>query len=231
MVLEPDIAAVAALLADPTRSAILSALADGSHRPAGELARLAGVRPQTASEHLDKLVRGRLISMHRQGRFRYYGLASPRIAHILETLAEVAMPAATRSTRETVEVRTLRLGRTCYDHLAGRLGVELAEGLCRANVVRPSREEWELGPPGRDWLRERGMPSEPAPGQRRRLAPLCLDWSERRFHIGGWLGATLAVWLFERQWIERGSLPRAVHLTRQGRKGLKDLLGIDGLPL
>jgi DNA-binding transcriptional ArsR family regulator len=227
MVLEPNIAGVAALLAEPSRSMILTALMDGSIRPAGELARLAGIRPQTASLHLDKLLKGGLVRQETQGRFRYFRLASAEVAKIVESMAAVAAPATLKTTRDTVESRALRAGRTCYDHLAGRLGVDLARALLRSGVVELHTDRWQLGPQGPAWLGEQGISAEPPAGTRRQFAPACLDWSERQFHIGGWLGAQLVATLFDRNWIERGSQPRVVHVTRLGQRHLKEQWNVE----
>ncbi|WP_327091639.1 winged helix-turn-helix domain-containing protein [Nonomuraea sp. NBC_01738] len=214
---DADIAPIAALIADPTRAAILTALLDGRALAAGELARLSGVSAATASSHLAKLLDGRLVEVVSQGRHRYYRLAGHEVAEVLEVLARVSARPAVRSLRQSRQARLLEEARTCYDHLAGRAGVELLDGLRSGSHLSGE----DVTESGLVVLGRLGVDVEGARETRRRFAPECLDWTERRAHLGGALGAALTSALFELGWIERGSIPRAVSVTEAGRRGLE----------
>jgi DNA-binding transcriptional ArsR family regulator len=233
---DAQIAPVAALVADPTRSTILFALSDGRALPACELAAQAGVTAATISYHLEKLIAGRLVSAARQGRHRYYRLADPTVIGVLEALATFAPPAPARTFREGQAAKALRFARTCYDHLAGQLGVRVAEALVarrclvlggRESGMAPAGGDYELTPAGERLLARLGVDVAGARGARRGFARACLDWSERRHHLAGALGAALLERLFALQWIERRAAGRAVRLTEAGRRGLREHLGIE----
>ncbi|RSN10558.1 transcriptional regulator [Nonomuraea sp. WAC 01424] len=213
---DADIAPVAAAIADATRAAMLTALLGGRALAAGELARVAGVSAATASAHLARLLDGGLVDVVRQGRHRYYRLAGHEIAEVLETLARVSARPPVRSLRQSRQARLLEEARTCYDHLAGRAGVALLDRLRDGGYY----DRQDLTPAGERLLTGLGVDVEGARGTRRRFAPECLDWTERRSHLGGALGAAITDVLFERGWYRRGSVPRAVVLTEEGRAGL-----------
>ena len=216
-------AAVGRLLGDEARAAILTALADGSERPARELAALARVSPPTASAHLAKLVEHGLLAARRHGRHRYFRLAGPEVADALEALAAIAPPRPVRTLREGAASVALRQARMCYDHLAGSLGVALADVLVERDVLREQDGAYTLGPRGAETLAMLGVDVEAAARRRRVFARPCLDWSQRRSHVGGALGAALADGFFERGWLERLPSGRAVRVTPAGRRGLADL--------
>jgi DNA-binding transcriptional ArsR family regulator len=218
---------VAALLADPTRAGMLLVLSDGRALPAGELARRMRVVPSTASEHLVRLVRQGLLQVERCGRHRYYRLADPALARALEALAVVAPPAVPRSLRESDEVMALRYARTCYDHLAGALGVAVTEGLVQRGLLNVIDDGYSVTPRGSRRLDELGLDVAQARRRRRLFAPHCLDWSERRHHLAGALGAALADRLFALDWIARDPAGRAVRVTQEGRQGLHNWLGVE----
>ncbi|MFG1708941.1 ArsR/SmtB family transcription factor [Nonomuraea sp. M3C6] len=217
---DADIAPVAALIADPTRAAMLTALLGGRALAAGELARISGVSAATASAHLARLLEGRLVDVVRQGRHRYYRLAGHEVAEVLEVLAGVSARPPVRSLRQSRQARLLEEARTCYDHLAGRAGVGLLDRLREGGYY----EAQELTGAGERLLTGLGVDVAGARRARRRFAPECLDWTERRSHLGGALGAAITEVLFERGWYRRGTVPRAVVLTDEGRKGLSELL-------
>ncbi|RVX42448.1 DNA-binding transcriptional ArsR family regulator [Nonomuraea polychroma] len=216
---DADIAPVAALIADPTRAAILTALLDGRALAAGELARVAGVSAATASAHLARLLDGRLVDVVRQGRHRYYRLAGHEVAEVLEVLARISARPPVRSLRQSRQARMLEEARTCYDHLAGRAGVGLLDGLRAGGYYAPH----DLTDAGERLLAGLGVDVTGARRSRRRFAPECLDWTERRSHLGGALGAAITEALFDRGWFQRGSVPRAVTITDAGREGLSAL--------
>lgn len=214
------IAELGSLISDPARAAILLALMDGTVRPAGELARMAGIAPSTASAHLRKLTDGELLSVVHCGRHRYYRLANERVAHMLEHLS-VSGVSMLRSCPWRGNPAMLR-ARTCYDHLAGRLGVALFEQLRAVDGWSLSEDSVRLSEAGRARLLDVGLLDDEqdlgdVPGH------TCVDWSERRFHLGGRLGARLTSRLFERDWIRRRSTTRALTATSIGRERLRDL--------
>jgi DNA-binding transcriptional ArsR family regulator len=222
------ISPVASLLADPARVAILLALSDGREVAAGELALVAGVTAATASVHLAKLRVAGLVGMRRQGRHHFYRLARPELVPAMEALAVLAPESAPRTHRQARIGRAVRAGRTCYDHLAGRLGVGLARALLDRGAVRLAGGEFEVTPAGVRLLGELGVDLAAARARRRAFAPACLDWSEQVPHIAGALGAALLTRLFDCGWIERTAASRAVEVTLAGRRGLYRTLGIAG---
>ncbi|NUR87339.1 MAG: winged helix-turn-helix transcriptional regulator [Nonomuraea sp.] len=216
---DADIAPVAALIADPTRAAMLTALLGGKALAAGELARMAGVSAPTASSHLAKLLDGGLVDVVKQGRHRYYRLSGHEVAEVLEVLAGMSSRPAIRSLRQSRQARMLEEARTCYDHLAGRAGVTLLENL-RGHGYLDGVE------PTSDGVRLLARFGVDVPGvrkARRRFAAECLDWTERRAHLGGALGAAITGVLLERGWYRRGAVPRAVFLTEEGGRGLEEM--------
>jgi DNA-binding transcriptional ArsR family regulator len=223
----PDLASAAALIGDRSRAAMLSALLGGVALPAGELARRAGVTAQTASAHLAKLVEGGLVRVLASGRHRYFGLAGEPVARLLESLALVAPPAEPRTLKGGFELRRLHRARTCWDHLAGALGVRVTDALVARRCLELHDDAWELTPEGDAWMRELGIDPGPMRSGRRAFARACLDWSERRPHLAGALGAALASRLFELGWIERVDRTRAVAVTPAGRRGLRRALDLE----
>jgi DNA-binding transcriptional ArsR family regulator len=218
------LAEIGALLSEPARAGILLALMDGSARPAGELGELAGVAPATASAHLRKLVEGGLLGVHAQGRHRYFQLAGEEVAHLIETLALAgARPlAAIPATRADPQ---LRRARTCYQHLAGQLGIALFERLRNRRALLLDSDALRLSPRGARWLHEIGL-LEAADTLARLPGRTCIDWTERRFHLAGPLGTRLARRLIDVGWLKRRRDSRALMLGVAGRDGLREL-GID----
>jgi DNA-binding transcriptional ArsR family regulator len=213
------IAEVAALIGDPARVNILSALIGGQALTAGELAWRAGVTPQTTSGHLAKLACAGLIALEKQGRHRYYRLASPEIAQAMESLMAVAAAGPKRHRPTGPRDEAMRIARSCYDHLAGRLGVALADSLCHHGHVVLSDGAGLVTDDGRHFLQDFGIDlGARAPGQRP-LCRTCLDWSERRPHLAGRLGAALLQRTLELGWIARLSDSRAIRITRAGEEG------------
>jgi len=224
----PNIAEVAALVGDPARANMLVALMDGRALTAKELAFVAGVSPQTTSGHLARLADANLLTCIRQGRHRYHRIASPLVARMLESISLVAaIEAPPRHRPRSPRDDALRLARTCYDHLAGRLGVAIADALVARRAVALDDDGGEVAADGAAFLTE-GLGIELAGISRRRaFCRPCLDWSERRPHLAGALGAALAETCFARGWIERVRDSRAVAITPRGRVALRELLHID----
>jgi DNA-binding transcriptional ArsR family regulator len=277
-----NVVPTALLLAEPARAAMLTALMDDRPLAAGELARLAGVSPATASAHLARLLGGGLVTVVSQGRHRYYRLAGPEVAAALEALAQLSSPAPVRSLRESRDAAALAQARTCYDHLAGRAGVALLDALLARGLLTPAPDGGQLAhgagsAPVRTPAPDGGRPANPAgpvesgeprphtnggrPGNGaapqargyparyavtveglatfspfgidigalertgRRFAGPCLDWTERRPHLNGALGAAITARLLELRWIERGTRRRAVRVTPAGAEGLAATFG------
>src|SRR5437764_1702288 len=235
-----DIAAAARVLAEPARARILLALMDRRALPASVLAGEAGVARSTASEHLARLVDARFLTVERHGRHRYFRLAGPPVAEVVEALGAVAPEAPVRSLRDGTRAHALRSGRTCYDHLAGRLGTSLMAALIERGALTggdgrfdpdTAREDrlsargrdvrYELTGAGARLLRDFGV--EPVEGEAIRY---CVDWSEQRHHLAGRLGAAVAARMFELDWIRRTRTPRAVRVTDAGRNGLKNTFSL-----
>jgi DNA-binding transcriptional ArsR family regulator len=219
-------AEVAALVGDPARANILCALLDGRALTAGELAFAAGVSPQTTSGHLGKLLGARLLMLAKQGRHRYYRLAGPQVGQMLESIMNVALAGPPRFQPRSKLDEKLRHARTCYDHIAGVLGVGLAERLTERDYLILGDEAGEVTPAGADFLSKLGVDLSAARARRRVFCRPCLDWTERRPHIGGAVGAALANRCFELRWVERMRDSRALTITPAGRSGLKDAFAL-----
>ncbi len=241
---EADIAPVGALIGDPTRAQVLMALVDGRALPASRLAAEAGVAPSTVSEHLARLLAAGLVTVRSEGRSKFYRLASPAVADALEAIARIAPQRPIRSLRQGSYARALREARTCYNHLAGRLGTGLLAGFLDQGLLaggdgrhHPERARADrLSAPGRDLsyrLTPRGEEILGGIGvdldavlARRPAVRYCLDWSEQRHHLAGPLGTALASRLFELGWVRRGERRRVVRVTDGGREKLTAVLGL-----
>ena len=236
---DADIAPIAALMGEPARAAVLTALIDGRALAASTLAAEAGVAPSTLSAHLARLVDGGLVSVEASGRNRYFRITRPEVADALETLARLAPCRPVRSLRQGAHAEAIRRARTCYDHLAGRLGVALLEALVSGKVLGVEADP-DGGPDpvlgaGRSWryvltrtgrARLVGLGVEVEAAGRRPLTRYCLDWSEQRPHLAGALGAALLARSVERGWViarER----RVVQVTEAGRAAFERELGVD----
>ncbi|WP_326998796.1 ArsR/SmtB family transcription factor [Cohnella kolymensis] len=216
------------LIGEQTRAIMLDTLLGGQSLPAGELAYIAGVTPQTASSHLSKLIDANVLLVETNGRHRYYRLASPEVAQLMELIAAVTPPVRVRSLRESEQMKKVRHARTCYDHLAGRLGVDLTKSMLDNGLIEvESPTDFSLTSQGHDHFRQFGIDFSVIKLGRRVFARRCLDWSERYHHVGGLLGATLTSALFERRWIERVEGLRAVKVTDVGRSGFREFFGLD----
>jgi DNA-binding transcriptional ArsR family regulator len=227
----PDIAMVAALVGDPARANMLTALLSGRALTASELAQEAGITPQTASSHLAKLEAGGLIEPEKQGRHRYYRLADPDVGGVLEGLAALAARAGHMRVRTGPKEPALRRARICYDHLAGDLGVQMLDSMRSQRLVRQRKQEIELTAEGERFLAEKlGIRPEMLKHPRRPVCKACLDWSERRHHLAGTLGAALMQRFAELKWAARDTTPgsRVVNFSRQGEKNFAALFGSGG---
>jgi DNA-binding transcriptional ArsR family regulator len=213
---------IAALVGDPARANILSALMGGRALTAKELACAASVSPQTTSGHLGKLAGANLLTGVKQGRHRYFRIATPQVAEMLEAIMEVAAAAPPRYRPPSKADDAMRAARTCYDHVAGLLGVRLADRLAERELIILGAEAGEVTP----FLSKLGVELSAARTRRRLFCRPCVDWTERRPHIGGAVGAALASRLFELKWIVRMRESRALMITPAGRHGLRETFAV-----
>lgn len=216
---DAQISVPAMLLGEPTRATMVVALADGSARPASELAKLAGVSLPTTGNHLSRLVAGGLLTVERHGRHKYFRIAGPPVVHALERLAALAPPASVRSLRQSRDAQRLRFARTCYDHLAGALGVALTDALLPPlthEAGTPASDRWRPDPGDLGCLLELGIDAHRLNTARRPFARACLDWSERRHHLAGALGAAVLTALLDQGHLARVPDSRALRLTTEG---------------
>jgi DNA-binding transcriptional ArsR family regulator len=242
---DADVAAAAAVLAEPGRARILFALADGRALPASVLAREAGVAASTASGHLSRLVDAGMLGVQPSGRHRYYRITRPEVVRALEALAEIAPPAPIRSLREGTRAHMLREARLCYDHVAGRVGVALfgalidrgalsgGDGLYHAQTAVEDRlsapghdVDYRLTDGGTALFADLGIDVARLAAGRRPLVRYCMDWSEQRHHLAGALGAALTRRMLELDWLARARSGRAARVTDTGRAGLAAHFGI-----
>lgn len=240
---EADIAQVAAVIGDPSRTRVLLALAGGGALPASALAAEAGVSNSTISGHLAKLLDARLLTVELDGRHRYYRLATTDVARALEQLALIARPLPVRSLNADTRAKALLRARLCYDHLAGRLGVAVMSALQERDILTAepagpagpaepaepggdaAHPVYVLTPHGHAELTAFGVDTERLP-RRRASVRYCVDWAERRHHLAGGLGAALTARMFALEWLRHGKYRRVVHLTEAGRAGLATTFGI-----
>ena len=222
MITGPIIAEIATLVGDPARATILSALLDGRALTASELALAAQITPQTASTHLGKLTKAGLLLVDRNGRHRCFRLASPKVAEMIEGIVAVALEKRPKFRPLSRQARAVSAARICYDHLAGRLSVDLTDSLVVREYIVLDDQAAEITTAGTRFFTEFGI-AFPTP----RLTRLCLDWTERRPHIAGALGAAITKRFFELGWIERVKRSHAVIVTPLGRRGLQETFGID----
>ena len=217
----------AGLIADRNRAQLLLVLLSGTPQSGSALAEAAGISRSLASAHLTKLVAGGLVQAEPSGRQRLYTIASPQVADAIEGLIHIAPPSEVRSLREATRSRSLRWARMCYDHLAGVVGVTVTDALLDRDLIREQDGAFTLAPGGTAGFCEFGVDMAGLEARRRPLLRPCLDWSERRHHLAGSLGAAIAAELIRRRWVRRQTASRIVSVTPAGEDGLHDWLGID----
>ncbi|HTX31129.1 MAG TPA: helix-turn-helix domain-containing protein [Solirubrobacteraceae bacterium] len=226
MLADADLDTIAQLISGHRASLLLALMGDRT-LTAGELADRAGISAPLASAHLARLLDGGLISVEQQGRHRHYRLSDPHVAEVIEAILTLAPHRRASSLREVNRGRAIREARTCYDHLAGALGVAVTDALTHQRILQPAEGSYELTRAGESRLSELGLDLEAVRGRRRAFARPCLDWTERRPHLAGALGAGLADRLFELGWVERRPHTRALRVTSTGREQLRDQLGVN----
>lgn len=234
MVSPNRLAEIATVIGEPARAAMLTALMDGRALTATELAHVAGITPQTASAHLARMLAADLLKVEQQGRHRYHRLAKPSVAGMLEGLMLHAADSdsARKAPRTGPRDDAMRTARTCYDHLAGRLGVAIADALVAQRYIALDDDLAMITPRGARFFEAQKLLARDDSGATRNKRPLCracLDWSERRPHLAGRLGAAICTYAFEQGWIRRVAASRALTVTPKGRTALKDVFGIDRL--
>lgn len=220
---EPDIARLARAIGDSTRIRMLNALMQGRALTAKELAYGAAIAPATATAHLSKLEGEGLVTATTQGRHKYFRLASAEVAHLIESLTALAPQARDAP---PMEEQPIRIARFCYDHLAGRLGTRLTDVLTARGVLADAGKLFTVTRKGETWFREFGIDLPRLRRSRRKFAYPCLDWSERRDHLGGALGAALAQRLLALGWIEKTRRSRVIAITKSGRRALAKEFGV-----
>jgi DNA-binding transcriptional ArsR family regulator len=224
---ESNISSVASLLADSSRAAMIALLMDGRHHPAGELAAAAAVTPQTASFHLSKMVETGIVMVEKHGRHRYYRIGRQEDAVIIEQILTLVKPVEVRSLRESVQMRTLRHARFCYDHLAGQVAVAITESMVAHNYLHIEGMDYIITESGEPFFKDLGIHLKDLRKKRRSFSRCCLDWTERKYHLAGSLGHALTDHLFQLQWLIRHDSGRGVHVTKEGEAGIYRTFGID----
>ena len=221
----PNLANIAALIGDPVRSKMLFALLDGGELSASELAFRGEASAQSASGHLAKLVGGGLITARSAGRQRFFRLASAEIAHAIEVLASIAPVSPVKSLNQHTAMQRLREARTCYDHLAGKLGVSIADALTVRRFIAPGERSFIVTNRGERFFSGLGIDLDAVRSARREFALACMDWTERRYHVAGALGAALLHEFVSRRWVLRNGRDRSLKISDEGERSLRDLLG------
>jgi DNA-binding transcriptional ArsR family regulator len=227
MVAAANMVEIAALVGDTARATMLAALMGGQALTSSELASLAHISRSTASGHLSKLVGARLLTVTQKRRNRYYRIASPLVARMLESIKAVAaIETPARHRPRSAQDDALRFARTCYDHVAGRLGVAIADALIASRFIVLTDEGGEVTKAGTRFLAQFGVEMDSISGTRRIFCRACLDWSERRYHVAGFVGAEIWRRCLELGWLTRACGSRAVDVTPAGRRGLRDTFGV-----
>ncbi len=224
---DANLSAVASLIGDPHRSDMLLLLLGGEPLSGTALAEAAGISRALASAHLKKLVAGGLVRVEASGRQRMYTIASRQVADALEALVQLSAPAEVRSLRQAARSKNLRWARMCYDHLAGVVGVAVTEALVGRDLIAAREGTFTLTERGPDGFAAFGVDVAGLAARRRPLVRGCMDWTERRHHLAGSLGAALTAELLRRDWMRGREASRIVTVTPAGRAGLRDWLGLD----
>jgi DNA-binding transcriptional ArsR family regulator len=216
---ETNLAQVASIISEPSRAAILVALLDGRLHPASELALMSGIKPQTGSFHLSKMMELQLISCEQSGRHRYYKL-NPEVAPVLESLLSITPPVEVKSFKQASQTKAIKKARTCYDHFAGEFGVALTEALVMSSILSEGEQEFFLTDKGYNFLNDFGINIEEIRKSKRSFSRKCLDWSERKYHLAGALGKAIVNRFYELKWVEPMTGSRAVKVTALGKAEL-----------
>lgn len=223
----PNISALTALLTEKSRAAILAALMDGKFHTASELAFMASIKPQTASFHLAKLEEKKLIISEKHGRFRYFRLANEEVANTLEVLMSISPPPEVRSLTQSSQLKRLKNARTCYDHLAGLVSINLTNIMIETGYLELINKKFIVTAKGELFFKDLGVDLVGLSKKRRSFSHACLDWSERTHHLGGALGNGLFERYIELGWIETKDNSREIIITPLGKSSFKDFFGLE----
>ena len=224
---EEKFISVAAMICEPTRAKMLWNLLDGRAYTASELAIVANISPTAASNHLSKLLEAELLKVEVQGRHRYYAISNSEVAHAIEGLANLANEGLTEIPAKKRAINGVKYCRTCYDHLAGFVGVRIAEALEVKGYLEKSENAYAVSQDGWEWFLSLDISKDNLKKSRRPIARQCLDWSERRPHLAGQLGAEFLNRMIEKKWFKKVEFTREMVITAKGRQKLFDLLGLD----
>lgn len=228
MEFNPMVSKVAGLLSDPSRSKILIGLMDGNEHAASELALVANIRPQTASFHLKKIMDSGVIQVKKRGVHRLYSLKDSECASILESFLAVSPTPEINSFNQESSKHKIKLARTCYDHLAGELGVKITNALVENGIIIEADEKnYAVSDKGYTFFKEFGINVQEQQNKRRAFARRCLDWTERQHHVAGSLGNSIITRMFELQWLQRRENTRSLKLTNEGEHGVKNTFYVD----
>jgi DNA-binding transcriptional ArsR family regulator len=223
---DPLVSEVALIISEKSRSTMLLTLLDGRRYTVSELAMNSKITPQTASFHVSKMLEKGIIKSEKIGRHKYLSITSSEVASILEKFLALTEERKPNSFREVSRLKEIHFARTCYDHLAGRLGVSIAESLIESNHIYDNGENFELTLLGENFFHSIGIEVTQIRKKRRAFTCKCLDWSERKFHLAGALGNSILLHALEENWIERIPATRAIRVTNKGNKGFKDVFGV-----
>jgi len=226
MNVEDKFVSISALMCEPTRAKMLWNLLDGRAYTASELSIVADTSPTSASNHLSKLLEAEIVRVEIQGRHRYYSLSNPEVAYAVEGLANLAENSSTKSVKKLPEQNGVKYCRTCYDHLAGFVGVKIVETLETKGYLKKSKKIYLITEKGWKWFLFFNITKEDFNNNRRPVTRQCLDWSERRPHLAGQLGAEFLNKMLERRWFKKVEFSRELAPTSKGRQELYELLGV-----
>ncbi|MEH0152923.1 winged helix-turn-helix domain-containing protein [Limibacter armeniacum] len=225
MKVEKEFSKIASLIGDKARSIILWSLLDGKAYTATELAGFADISRQSVSNHLSKLIDANLVIADKQGRHKYFRLANEQVAQVVESMASL-IAIQKIETKKSVAAQKLTFSRTCYDHLAGKLSVDLVKSLLDNKIIISKDTTFEVTDFGKDWFRELGIEVDTLKNKKRSFAHKCIDWTERKHHIAGALGAAILENFLENDWIRRKQYSREIVITALGKRKLFELLNI-----
>ncbi len=225
--MEDSFSEIAALIGDKTRAKMLWSLLDGRAYTSTELAIFADISKQSCSNHLLKLVNGGILKVEKQGRHRYYRFVDDKVAQVIESIAYLLPPKDDLSNETRKEVTGVKYARTCYDHFAGKVGVEITRVMVEMELIVRKEEQFSITKNGNEWFDNLGIDLTVLRNKKRKFAFPCLDWSERKFHIGGALGAGFLNFMLDNDWIRRIQHSRAIIITHKGKIGLKEKLNLE----
>lgn len=226
MDVENKFVSISALLCEPTRARMLWNLLDNRAYTASELSIVADTSPTSASNHLSKLLEAEIVKVEIQGRHRYYSLSNSEVAYVVESLANFAKNGSAKKVNKEPEKNGVKYCRTCYDHLAGFVGVKIVEALETKGLLTKSKNSYSVSEKGWEWFLSFNILKEDLTKNRRPVTRQCLDWSERRPHLAGQLGAEFLIKMLERKWFKKVEFSRELVITAKGRQALYDLLSV-----